>query len=399
MRATSGDDDYFASFKSKSAPELLSMLRKDKLTGERSTMLQRAAEYLAPATEVKAFQVNWVGDIDSHQRKLFWGLIEGLCEKLTVPFMIMMCLHNTIVTTQQLGSAVASYVHDGLHAGLAFARRATNLSTSYVASAGGELSRTLSRSAAAGPFPLGARARQWASSQMGMAPAGGESHRPQAAAAPRARAVATAVASGVAGHVVAVQPAAVAASAMVLDRMVPLAAAFRGAAQLVLSQALQLSKSASAGALRVGQTALPVLAASARCVQQLARWPAPARPPARPVRAAVVPAAPPDPTPTLPTLRRRRRRSTATRTRFGDLDIRPASHRARPATRGEASPRGTGGTGSLWWWHGPVAEAGGARGERRRADSTVPGPRDGGERRGVVLSLWELVVSTDVILF
>jgi hypothetical protein len=86
------------SFQTKTAAELLQLLRLQRTADPKSTALQRIAGYVAPPAQVEGFQINWVGNIDSHQRKLFWGLIEMLCEKLTIPFIIMMGVHNAIMT-------------------------------------------------------------------------------------------------------------------------------------------------------------------------------------------------------------------------------------------------------------------------------------------------------------
>ena len=86
---------------SKSATELLQLLRLQKTADPRSTALQKIAGYVAPPADVEGFQINWVGNVDSHQRKLFWGLIEMLCERLTVPFIIMMGVHNAIMTAHK----------------------------------------------------------------------------------------------------------------------------------------------------------------------------------------------------------------------------------------------------------------------------------------------------------
>jgi hypothetical protein len=56
---------------------------------------------------MQSFRINWVGNVDTHQRKLFWGLIEMLCERLTVPLLIMMGVHNTIRTAQRSYQASA----------------------------------------------------------------------------------------------------------------------------------------------------------------------------------------------------------------------------------------------------------------------------------------------------
>ena len=89
------------SFQTKSATELLRLLRLQKTADPRSTALQKIAGYVAPPADVEGFQINWVGNVDSHQRKLFWGLIEMLCERLTVPFIIMMGVHNAIMTAHK----------------------------------------------------------------------------------------------------------------------------------------------------------------------------------------------------------------------------------------------------------------------------------------------------------
>ena len=84
-----------------SASELLQMWRRQKVAEPRASALQKIAGYVAPPADVEAFQLNWVGNVDTHQRKLFWGLIEMLCERLTVPFLIMMGVHNTIMAAHR----------------------------------------------------------------------------------------------------------------------------------------------------------------------------------------------------------------------------------------------------------------------------------------------------------
>jgi hypothetical protein len=99
LAATSGSGQP-TPFEAKSAAELLQLLRLQKSTGSRSSALQKIAGYVAPPSDMESFRINWVGNVDTHQRKLFWGLIEMLCERLTVPLLIMMGVHNTIRTAQ-----------------------------------------------------------------------------------------------------------------------------------------------------------------------------------------------------------------------------------------------------------------------------------------------------------
>eukprot|EP00291_Cryptomonas_curvata_P026769 CAMPEP_0172167614 /NCGR_PEP_ID=MMETSP1050-20130122/9678_1 /TAXON_ID=233186 /ORGANISM="Cryptomonas curvata, Strain CCAP979/52" /LENGTH=197 /DNA_ID=CAMNT_0012838441 /DNA_START=291 /DNA_END=880 /DNA_ORIENTATION=- len=106
LSATSGSGQP-TPFQAKSAAELLQLLRLQKTTDSRSSALQKIAGYVAPPSDMESFRINWVGNVDTHQRKLFWGLIEMLCERLTVPLLIMMGVHNTIRTAQRSYQASA----------------------------------------------------------------------------------------------------------------------------------------------------------------------------------------------------------------------------------------------------------------------------------------------------
>jgi hypothetical protein len=107
IQAASSNSGQPTPFQAKSAAELLQLLRMQKTTDSRSSALQKIAGYVAPPADMESFRINWVGNVDTHQRKLFWGLIEMLCERLTVPLLIMMGVHNTIRTAQRSYQASA----------------------------------------------------------------------------------------------------------------------------------------------------------------------------------------------------------------------------------------------------------------------------------------------------
>jgi len=55
---------------------------------------------LAPQDDLANLKLNWVGDIDRHQRKLFWMLIQMLCDKIAPILWACRAVHDFIIATQ-----------------------------------------------------------------------------------------------------------------------------------------------------------------------------------------------------------------------------------------------------------------------------------------------------------
>ena len=73
--------------------ELLEQLRKQR---ESVGWAERLAASFAPKSHADEFKVNWVGNIDRHQRELFWRLITMLCERID-PYLRWMRIAHDII--------------------------------------------------------------------------------------------------------------------------------------------------------------------------------------------------------------------------------------------------------------------------------------------------------------
>lgn len=78
--------------------EVLQRLRAEK--AKYNSPLQRLAERWAPQDDLEKMKLNWVGDIDRHQRKLFWMLIEMLCVQIAPILWACRAVHDFIIATQ-----------------------------------------------------------------------------------------------------------------------------------------------------------------------------------------------------------------------------------------------------------------------------------------------------------
>ena len=62
-------------------------------------------------SSIDALKVNWIGNVEFEQHKFFWDLTASLCAHLTVPLLITLSLHNTIVAGrryfQRSGTVIA----------------------------------------------------------------------------------------------------------------------------------------------------------------------------------------------------------------------------------------------------------------------------------------------------
>jgi len=82
-----------------SPAEFLQRLREERKT--KRLPFQEWADRLAPRGDMEEFRLNWVGNVDRHQRQLFWKLITMLCEKLAFPLKVARMLHDMIMAVQK----------------------------------------------------------------------------------------------------------------------------------------------------------------------------------------------------------------------------------------------------------------------------------------------------------
>eukprot|EP00960_Hanusia_phi_P034728 751254-Hanusia_phi.AAC.4 len=88
-----------------SPAEFLQRLREERKT--KRLPFQEWADRLAPRGDMEEFRLNWVGNVDRHQRQLFWKLITMLCEKLAFPLKVARMVHDMIMAVQVSTGAVA----------------------------------------------------------------------------------------------------------------------------------------------------------------------------------------------------------------------------------------------------------------------------------------------------
>ncbi|KAJ1479365.1 hypothetical protein T484DRAFT_1902972, partial [Baffinella frigidus] len=81
--------------------EMLERIRREKQERDQEgTWVQRLAERLAPVDDVTRLKLNWVGNIDRHQRQLFWMLLSLLLDRLHAPLRAARALHDLIFALQ-----------------------------------------------------------------------------------------------------------------------------------------------------------------------------------------------------------------------------------------------------------------------------------------------------------
>ena len=76
-----------------SPAELLAQMRRQE---QSVGWAERLAQRLAPKSSADDFKLNWVGNIDRHQRELFWKLITLLCERID-PYLTWMRLAHDLI--------------------------------------------------------------------------------------------------------------------------------------------------------------------------------------------------------------------------------------------------------------------------------------------------------------
>mmetsp|Transcript_33497 Transcript_33497/g.69204 ORF Transcript_33497/g.69204 Transcript_33497/m.69204 type:complete len:237 (+) Transcript_33497:230-940(+) len=78
--------------------QILERLRRERQ--ENSGVLQKFVERIAPQDDMEKLKLNWVGNIDRHQRKLFWMLISMLCDKIAPILRVCRAVHDFILLMQ-----------------------------------------------------------------------------------------------------------------------------------------------------------------------------------------------------------------------------------------------------------------------------------------------------------
>mmetsp|Transcript_21937 Transcript_21937/g.72439 ORF Transcript_21937/g.72439 Transcript_21937/m.72439 type:complete len:306 (-) Transcript_21937:496-1413(-) len=90
-----------------SPAEILQRLREERKT--KRLPFQEWADRLAPRGDMEEFRLNWVGNVDRHQRQLFWKLITMLCHKLAFPLRVARMVHDAIMAVQRSWSMGVEY--------------------------------------------------------------------------------------------------------------------------------------------------------------------------------------------------------------------------------------------------------------------------------------------------
>ena len=90
-----------------SQTKLLERMRQQK---KEVGWAEKFALSFAPKSSADEFKLNWVGNIDRHQRELFWKLIVMLCDKIDPYLTWMRIAHDIIERAKKLCSAVVAFI-------------------------------------------------------------------------------------------------------------------------------------------------------------------------------------------------------------------------------------------------------------------------------------------------
>ena len=93
LRAVSGRNALEGAGEELSPKQMLEQMRRKKLS---VGWAEKFAATFAPKSSADDFKLNWVGNIDRHQRQLFWKLITLLCDRID-PYLTWMRLAHDII--------------------------------------------------------------------------------------------------------------------------------------------------------------------------------------------------------------------------------------------------------------------------------------------------------------
>jgi len=110
--------------------KLLEQMRRQQ---QKVGWAEKLASSFAPRSSAEEFKLNWVGNIDRHQRKLFWRLITLLCDRIDPYLRWMRIAHDIIQAAKARALATLAFTMCTIFptvraAGLAFARQALMVS-------------------------------------------------------------------------------------------------------------------------------------------------------------------------------------------------------------------------------------------------------------------------------
>jgi hypothetical protein len=109
--ADGGFTDASGSGKELSQTKLLERMRQQK---KEVGWAEKFALSFAPKSSADEFKLNWVGNIDRHQRELFWKLIVMLCNKIDPYLTWMRIAHDIIERAKKLCCAVIAFIGSNL---------------------------------------------------------------------------------------------------------------------------------------------------------------------------------------------------------------------------------------------------------------------------------------------